>query len=82
MDPADPERCDTMRLLDGELEIHEHVIFYRAVRPLSEDMPVARAGHRQLADMLAVALRLGTSPPKFDHHLQALREAVDHHASS
>ena len=85
MDRDDPERRDMMRLLAGELEIHEHVedeIFYPAVRPVSEDVPVAHAEHQQLADMLAVTLRLGTSSPAFDDHLRALHEAVDHHASS
>ncbi|TFL19039.1 Rieske 2Fe-2S domain-containing protein [Jannaschia formosa] len=85
MDPSDPERRDLMRLLAGELEIHEHVedeIFYPAVRPVSEDVPLAHAEHQQLADMLAVTLRLGTSDPEFDEHLRTLHEAVDHHASS
>jgi nitrite reductase/ring-hydroxylating ferredoxin subunit len=85
MDPKDPERRDLMRLLAGELEIHEHVedeIFYPAVRPVSEDVPLAHAEHQQLSDMLAVTLRLGTSSPEFDAHLRTLHEAVDHHASS
>ena len=85
MAPDDPERRDMMRLLAGELEIHEHVedeIFYPAVRPVSEDVPVAHAEHQQLADMLAVTLRLGTSSPAFEDHLRALHAAVDHHASS
>ena len=85
MAPDDPERRDMMRLLAGELEIHEHVedeIFYPAVRPVSEDVPVAHAEHQQLADMLAVTLRLGTSSPEFEDRLRALHEAVDHHASS
>ena len=85
MAPDDPERRDMMRLLAGELEIHEHVedeIFYPAVRPVSEDVPVAHAEHQQLADMLAVTLRLGTSSPEFEERLRALHEAVDHHASS
>lgn len=85
MDPDDPERRDMMRLLAGELEIHEHVedvIFYPAVRPVSEDVPVAHAEHQQLADMLAVTLRLGPSSPEFEQQLRALHEAVDHHASS
>ena len=85
MDAHDPERRDMMRLLAGELEIHEHVedeIFYPAVRPVSEDVPVAHAEHQQLADMLAVTLRLGTSSPEFEDKLRALHEAVDHHASS
>ncbi|MFC0202366.1 Rieske 2Fe-2S domain-containing protein [Paracoccus rhizosphaerae] len=85
MQPDDPERRDMMRLLAGELEIHEHVedaIFYPAVRPVSEDVPVAHAEHQQLADMLAVTLRLGTSSPEFEQQLRALHQAVDHHASS
>ncbi|WP_299819686.1 DUF2231 domain-containing protein [uncultured Jannaschia sp.] len=85
MAPDDPERRDVMRLLAGELEIHEHVedeIFYPAVRPVSEDVPVAHAEHQQLADMLAVTLRLGPSSPEFEAQLRALHEAVDHHASS
>ncbi len=85
MDPHDPERRDMMRLLAAELEIHEHVedtIFYPAVRPVSEDVPVAHAEHQQLADMLAVALRLGPSTPAFEEQLRALHQAVDHHASS
>ena len=43
---------------------------------------MAHAEHQQLADMLAVTLRLGTSSPEFEDHLRALHEAVDHHASS
>lgn len=85
MEPSDPERRDMMRLLAGELEIHEHVedvIFYPAVRPVSEDVPVAHAEHQQLADMLAVTLRLGPSSPEFEQQLRALHEAVDHHATS
>ena len=85
MAPEDPERRDMMRLLAGELEIHEHVedaIFYPAVRPVSEDVPVAHAEHQQLADMLAVTLRLGTSSAEFEAKLRALHQAVDHHATS
>lgn len=85
MSPDDPERRDMMRLLAGELEIHEHVedeIFYPAVRPVSEDVPLAHAEHQQLADMLAVTLRLGQATPEFEAQLRALHEAVDHHASS
>jgi hypothetical protein len=81
----DPERRDMIRLLAGELEIHEHVedeIFYPAVRPVSEDVPVAHAEHQQLADMLAVTLRLGPSTPEFEAQLRALHRAVDHHATS
>lgn len=85
MAPDDPERRDLMRVLAGELEIHEHVedqIFYPAVRAVSEDVPVAHAEHQQLADMLALALRLGPSSPRFEEQLRALHEAVDHHARS
>jgi hypothetical protein len=85
MDREDPERRDLMRLLASELEIHEHIedeIFYPAVRPVSEDVPVAHAEHQQLADMLAATLRLNTATPAFDAHLRALHEAVDHHAGS
>ncbi len=81
----DPERRDMMRHLASELEIHEHVedeIFYPAVRPVSEDVPVAHAEHQQLADMLALTLRLNTATPEFDDQLRVLHEAVDHHASS
>lgn len=85
MDPQNPERRDMMRLLAAELEIHEHVedeIFYPAVRPVSADVPVAHAEHQQLADMLALTLRLGPSTPAFEEQLRALHQAVDHHASS
>ena len=85
MSPDDPERRDMMRVLASELEIHEHVedvIFYPAVRAVSESVPVAHAEHQQLADMLALTLRLGTSAPAFDDQLRVLHEAVDHHASS
>lgn len=85
MPQEDPERRDMMRLLAGELEIHEHVedvIFYPAVRAVSEDVPLAHAEHQTLADMLAGTLRVGTSTPQFDEHLRVLHEAVDHHASS
>lgn len=85
MEPDDPERRDMMHVLAGELEIHEHVedeIFYPAVRPVSEDVPAAHAEHQQLADMLAVTLRLGPWTPAFEDQLRALHEAVDHHASA
>ncbi|MGR3198245.1 MAG: hemerythrin domain-containing protein [Paracoccus sp. (in: a-proteobacteria)] len=85
MQPDDPERREMMRLLAGELEIHGHVedaIFYPAVRPVSEDVPVAHAEYQQLAGMLAVTLRLGTSSPEFEHRLLTLHQAADHHASS
>jgi hypothetical protein len=45
-------------------------------------VPVAHAEHQQLADMLALTLRVGTSTPEFERHLRALHQAVDHHASS
>jgi len=85
LDREDPERRDLLRLLANELEIHEHIedeIFYPAVRPVSEDVPVAHAEHQQLADMLAATLRLNTATSEFDEHLRTLHEAVDHHASS
>ena len=85
MSPDDPERRDMMRVLADELHIHEHVedvIFYPEVRPVTEDVPVAHAEHQQLADMLAVTLRLSPSDPAFEDQLRALHEAVDHHATS
>jgi len=85
MSPDDPQRRDLMRTLASELEIHEHIedeIFYPAVRPVSEDIPVAYAEHQQLADLLAATLKLPTSSPEFEEYLRALHKAVDHHASS
>lgn len=85
MSPTDPERRDMMRVLAGELQIHEHVedeIFYPEVRPVSEDVPAAHAEHQQLADMLAVVLRLSPSDPEFEAQLRSLHEAVDHHATA
>ncbi|MDQ2802474.1 MAG: Rieske 2Fe-2S domain-containing protein [Pseudomonadota bacterium] len=82
---GDPERRDLMRTLASELEIHEHVedkIFYPAVQPVSEDIPVAHAEHRQLADLLAMTLKLSTASPAFEEHLKALHAALDHHAGS
>ncbi|MDJ0391627.1 Rieske 2Fe-2S domain-containing protein [Roseomonas sp. E05] len=81
----DPQRRDLMRTLASELEIHEHIedhIFYPAVHPVSEDVPVAHSEHRQLADLLAMTLKLNTASPEFEEHLQALHAAVDHHAGS
>ncbi|HET7409731.1 MAG TPA: hemerythrin domain-containing protein, partial [Paracoccaceae bacterium] len=81
----DPERRDLMRVLASELEIHEHVedeVFYPAVRPVSEDVPVAHAEHQQLTDMLALTLRLNTATPEFDDQIRVLHEAMDHHAGS
>lgn len=81
----DPERRDLLRTLAQELEIHEHIedaLFYPAVRPVSEDVPVAHAEHRQLADLLAMVLKLNTATPEFEEHLRALHSAVDHHAGS
>ena len=81
----DPERRDLMRTLADELELHENVedeIFYPAVRPVSEDVPLAHAEHRQLADLLAVTVRLDTGSPEFEEHLRVLHRAVDHHARS
>jgi hemerythrin superfamily protein len=85
MSPDDPQRRDLMRTLASELEIHEHIedeIFYPAVRPVSEDIPVAYAEHQQLADLLAATLKLPTSSPEFEEYVRALHKAVDHHASS
>ncbi len=81
----DPQRRDLMRTLASELEIHEHIedhIFYPAVRPVSEDVAIAHSEHRQLADLLALTLKLSTASPEFEEHLRALRAAVDHHAGS
>jgi nitrite reductase/ring-hydroxylating ferredoxin subunit/uncharacterized membrane protein/hemerythrin superfamily protein len=80
-----PDRRDLMRTLASELEIHEHVedhLFYPAVRPVSEDVAVAHSEHRQLADLLAMTLKLDTASPEFEEHLRALHAAVDHHAGS
>ncbi len=85
MPREDPERRDLMRALAEELEIHEHIedkLFYPAVRPVSEDVAVAHAEHRQLADLLAMTLKLSTATPEFEDHLRALHAAVDHHAGS
>jgi hypothetical protein len=74
-----------MRILASELEIHEHIedhIFYPAVRPISEDVAIAHSEHRQLADLLAMTLKLNTASWEFEEHLQALHAAVDHHAGS
>jgi|GEM_PF-98575 len=81
----DPERRDLLRILADELELHEVIedeIFYPAVRPVSEDVPLARAEHRQLADLLAATLGLDTASAAFDEHLRALHHAVDRHARS
>jgi hypothetical protein len=80
-----PQRRDLMRTLASELEIHEHVedhLFYPAVRPVSEDVAIAHSEHRQMADLLAMTLKLNTASPEFEEHLQALHAAVDHHAGS
>ena len=85
MPREDPERRDLMRVLAEELEIHEHIedkLFYPAVRPVSEDVAIAHAEHRQLADLLAMTLKLNTATPEFEEHLRALHAAVDHHAGS
>lgn len=74
-----------MRTLASELEIHEHVedhLFYPAVRPVSEDVAIAHSEHRQLADLLAVTLKLDTASQEFEEHLRALHAAVGHHAGS
>jgi hypothetical protein len=84
-DARDPERRSLMRLLAGELEMHEQIedeIFYPSVRPVVEEVPLARAEHRQLADLLAIVVRLDTASPAFEEHLRALHQAVDHHASA
>jgi nitrite reductase/ring-hydroxylating ferredoxin subunit/uncharacterized membrane protein len=81
----DPQRRDLMRTLASELEIHEYIedhIFYPAVHPVSEDVPVAHSEHRQLADLLAKTLKLNTATQEFEEHLQALHSAMDHHAGS
>ena len=81
----DPQRRDLMRILASELEIHEHVedhVFYPAVHPISEDVAIAHSEHRQMADLLAMTLKLNTASPAFDAHLRALHSAVDHHAGS
>ena len=81
----DPQRRDLMRILASELEIHEHIedqLFYPAVRPVSEDVALAHAEHRQLADLLAMVLKFNTTGAKFEEHLTALHAAVEHHASS
>ena len=81
----DPQRRDLMRVLASELEIHEHVedhLFYPAVRPVTEDVPIAYAEHGQMADLLAMTLKLNTASPEFIAHLRALHEAVEHHAGS
>jgi nitrite reductase/ring-hydroxylating ferredoxin subunit/uncharacterized membrane protein len=82
---GDPRRRDLLRTLASELEIHEQVedsIFYPAVRPVSEDVPIAHAEHRQLSDLLAMTLKLDTGGAAFEEHLRALHEAVEHHAGS
>ncbi|MBV8869239.1 MAG: Rieske 2Fe-2S domain-containing protein [Acetobacteraceae bacterium] len=85
MSPDDPDRRALMRTLAGELEMHEHIedkIFYPEVEAVTEDVPVAHSEHRQMADLLAITLRLDTAGPEFDSHLKALHEAVNHHAGS
>jgi hypothetical protein len=85
MPREDPERRDLTRALAEELEIHEYIedrLFYPAVQPVSEDVAVAHAEHRQLADLLAMTLKLNTASPAFEEHLRALQAAVDHHAGS
>ena len=83
--PHDPQRRDLMRTLASELEIHEHIedhAFYPAVYPVSEDVPVAHSEHRQMADLLAMTLKLNTATAAFEEHLRALHAAVEHHAGS
>src|SRR3954465_13656549 len=82
---SDPQRRYLMRVLASELEIHEHVedhVFYPAVRPVSEDVAIAHSEHRQMADLLAMTLKLDTAGAAFEEHLRALHAAVDHHAGS
>jgi hypothetical protein len=74
-----------MRTLASELEIHEYIedhVFYPAVYPVSEDVAVAHSEHRQLADLLALTLKLNTATAAFEEHVNALHAAVDHHAGS
>jgi acyl transferase domain-containing protein len=81
----DPQRRDLMRMLAAELEIHEHIedqLFYPAVRPVTEDIPIAYAEHGQMADLLAMTLKLNTASPLFEEHFRALHAAVEHHAGS
>jgi len=81
----DPRRRDLMRTLAFELEIHEHIedhVFYPAVYHVSEDVAVAHSEHRQLADLLALTLKLNTATAAFEEHVNALHAAVDHHAGS
>ncbi|MDO9708356.1 DUF2231 domain-containing protein [Paracraurococcus lichenis] len=85
MPREDPARRDLLRMLAQEMEIHEYVedrLFYPAVRAVSEDVAVAHAEHRQLADLLAETLKLSTATPEFEAHLRALHAALDHHAGS
>lgn len=81
----DPERRDLMRTLATELDIHESIedaLFYPVVARVSGDVPVAYAEHQELADLLAKTLKYPTSSPRFEEHLRALHDAVDHHAAS
>jgi nitrite reductase/ring-hydroxylating ferredoxin subunit/uncharacterized membrane protein len=85
MPPRDPQRRDLLRTLASELEVHEYIedhLFYPAVRPVSEDVAVAHAEHRQLSDLLAMTLKLDTASAEFEAHLRALHAAVEHHAGS
>jgi nitrite reductase/ring-hydroxylating ferredoxin subunit len=80
-----PERRSLMRLLAHELDMHEQIedeIFYPAVQPVTEEVPLAHAEHQHLADLLAITLRLDPANPRFEEHLQALRHAVEHHAGA
>lgn len=81
----DPQRRDLMRTLASELEIHEHIedhVFYPVMYHVSEDVEVAHSEHRQMADLLAITLKLNTGSADFEEHLKALHAAVDHHAGS
>lgn len=52
--------------------------FYSLGGEFSEDVPAAHAEHQQLADMLAVTLRLGTSTPVFGSSAPC-RMLLEHH---
>jgi nitrite reductase/ring-hydroxylating ferredoxin subunit len=83
--PHDPQRRDLVRTLAFELEIHEHIedhVFYPAMYSVSEDVAVAHSEHRQMADLLAITLKLNTATATFEEHVKALHAAVDHHAGS
>jgi len=83
--PHDPRRLDLLDELAGEMDMHEkieHEIFYPAARRVTDQIPVAGAEHRQLADQLATLLSLDPAGPAFEENLAALRAALEHHAGS